>query len=372
VFIGSYCPIVLQRFANRQRLSLATYRIDAPARCYDGRLGTRFQRIAREVLAMKGVAQCVVLAVALVCLPASARAQPFPAGPISVVVPLAPGDAADIAARAMGEEISRLLNTPVLVINRPGGGGVVAANSVVQARKDGQTILFAQNSALTFRVVLDPQSVSYDALRDLVPLGIASRTPSVLVVRSDAPYRSFAELIDHSKKKPGGVRIGHPGAGSVGDFCVQLINALTGAELVPIPHTGAAPAVAALRGGHIEGVVLALGALSTHIKAGTFRGIVASNPVPEFADIPTMRELGYQEELFGVWFSFLAPAGISEEARKTLVAAIEQAVKAPAITARLAPLGILQSYAGPEQMAAEIREEFKRVSEMARKTGLVK
>jgi tripartite-type tricarboxylate transporter receptor subunit TctC len=321
---------------------------------------------------MKRFAQRIALAFALICLPATAQAQPFPTGPISVVIPLAPGDAADIAARALGEEISRLLKTPVLAINRPGAGGAVGANSVVQARKDGHTILFAQNGALTFRAVLDPQSVTYDALRDLVPLGIASRTPSVLVVRSDAPYRNFAELIEYSKKNPGQVRVGHPGSGSVGDFCIQLINALTGTELVPVPYAGAAPAVAALRGEHIEGVVLSLGALSAHIKSGAFRGLVASSRFPEFTDIPTMRELGYREDLFGIWFSFLAPAGIPEDARKALVGAIEQAVRAPAITARLAPLGILQTYAAPEQTAAEIREEFKRVSEMARKTGLVK
>jgi len=321
---------------------------------------------------MKQFAQRMVLAFALICLPATAQAQPFPTGPISIVVPLAPGDAADIAARALGEEISRLLKTPVLAINRPGAGGAVGTNSVVQARKDGHTILFAQNGALTFRAVLDPQSVTYDALRDLVPLGIASRTPSILVVRSDAPYRTFAEMIQYSKKNPGQVRMGHPGSGSVGEFGVQLINALTGAELTPVPYNGAAPAIAALRGGHIEGVVLSLGALSAHIKSGAFRGLVASSRFPEFADIPTMRELGYREELFGIWFSFLAPAGIPEDARKALVGAIEQAVKAPAIAARLAPLGILQSYAAPEQTAAEIREEFKRVSEMARKTGLVK
>lgn len=321
---------------------------------------------------MKRLAHHVLLALLLVCLPASASAQAFPSGPVNVVVPLAPGDAADIAARAMGEEISRRLSATVVAVNRPGAGGALAAASVVQARKDGQTILFAQNSALTFRVVLDAQSVSYDPLRDLVPLGITSRTPSVLVVRSDAPYKTFAELIDHAKRNPGRVRIGHPGAGSVADFCVRLINALTGTELVGIPHTGAAPAVAALRGEHIEGVVLALGALSTQIRAGAFRGIVTSNRLADFADIPTMRELGYPEELFGVWFSFLAPAGIPEDARKTLVGAIEQAVKAPAITAKLAPLGILQTYAAPEAQAAEIRDEFKRVSEMARKTGLVK
>jgi tripartite-type tricarboxylate transporter receptor subunit TctC len=321
---------------------------------------------------MKRLARVTLLACALVGLPAAAQAQPFPSGPINLVVPLAPGDAADIAARALGEELSRLLKTPVLLTNRPGAGGAVGTQSVVQARKDGQTILFAQNSALTFRAVLDPQSVTYDALRDLVPLGIASRTPSILVVRSDAPFRNFAELIENSRRNPGQVRIGHPGTGSVGDFCVQLINAFTGAELMPIPYAGAAPAIVALRGEHIEAVVLSLGALSAHIKSGAFRGLVASSRFPEFVEIPTMRELGYQEDLFGIWFSFLAPAGIPEDARKALVGAIEQAVRAPAITARLASLGILQSYATPEQTVAEIRAEFKRVGELARKTGLVK
>ena len=312
------------------------------------------------------------LACALIALPATTHAEPFPAGPITVVIPLAPGDAADIAARALGEEISRLLKTPVLSVNRPGAGGALGASSVVLARKDGHTILFAQNSALTFRAVLEPQSVSYDALRDLVPLGTASRTPSILVVRGDAPFRTFSELIEHSRKNPGQVRIGHPGAGSVGDFCVQLINVLTGAELVPIPYAGAAPAIVALRGEHIEGVVLSLGALSAHLKSGTLRGLVASSRSPESGGVPSLRELGYHEDLFGIWFSFLAPAGIPEDATKALVGAIEQAVKAPAITARLASLGILQSYASPEQTAAEMRAELRRVGEMARKTGLIK
>ena len=301
-----------------------------------------------------------------------AFAQSFPSGPVNIVVPLAPGDAADISARSMAEEMARRLGVPVLAVNRPGAGGAVGAASVVHARRDGHTILFAQNSALTFRPAVDPQSVSYDAQKDLVPLGLSSRTPSVLVVRSDAPYRSFAAFIDYAKKNPGQVRVGHPGVGSVGEFCILLVNALTGAELVPVPHTGAAPAVTALRGGHIEGVVLALGALGAHIKAGTLRGLATSNRVAEYADIPTLSELGHREELFGVWFSYLAPAGIPEDARKALVDAIEQAVKAPAVAAKLAPLGILQAYASPEAQAAEIREEFRRVTEMAKKAGLTK
>jgi tripartite-type tricarboxylate transporter receptor subunit TctC len=332
-----------------------------------GTIMAQAMHIRRILLAIACCALAMAMAMAM-----EVRAQPFPSGPISVVVPLAPGDAADLSARAIGDEISKLLNTALLTVNRPGAGGALGVHSVVKAKKDGHTILFAQNAPLTFRTVLDPHTATYDPRRDLVPLGIAARTPSVLVVRGDAPYRTLAELVDYARKHPGRVRIGHAGVGSVGDFCVQLINALAGIDLVSVPHTGAAPAVAALLGAHIEGVVLALGALSTHIKAGTLRGIVASGRVPEFADIPTLRALGYPEELFGVWFGFLAPAAIPEEARRALVGAIEQAVRSPAVAQRLAPLGILPSYATPEQMAAEIRDEFARVSDIARRTGLVK
>lgn len=310
--------------------------------------------------------------VAALLVPCGAGAQAYPGGPINLVIPLAPGDAGDIAARAMGEELSRLLKTPVPVINRPGAGGAVGTNSVVQARKDGHTILFTPNSALTFRAVLDPQAVTYDALRDLTPLGTASRTPSMLVVRGDAPFRNFAELMSHAKHKPGAVRMGHPGSGSVGEFGVQLINALAGVELLPVPYAGAAPGVVALRGAHIDGVVLSVGALSTHLRSGAFRGIVTSSRAAEFPDIPTLRELGFKEELFGIWFSFFAPAGIPDDARRALISAIEQAVKSSAITAKLAPIGIVQSYGAPEQTTVEIREELRRVTDMAKKTGLVK
>jgi tripartite-type tricarboxylate transporter receptor subunit TctC len=302
----------------------------------------------------------------------SVAAGAFPNGPISVVVPLAPGDAADISARTIGEEMAKILNVPVLAVNRPGAGGAVGAASVAQAKKDGQTILFPPNAALTFRAVLEPQVATYDALRDFTPLGISSRTPSVLVVRGDAPYKTFAEMVDYARKNPGKVRVGHPGPGSVGDFCIRLVNALTEAGLEPVPHAGAAPAVAALRGGHIEGVVLALGALSQHIRSGAFRGLATSSKVPDFSDIPTLRELGHREDLFGIWFSFLAPAGIPEEARRQLAVAVEQAVKSPAVAARLAPLGIVQTYAAPDAMTQEIRDELARVAELARKTGLVK
>src|SRR5919106_259134 len=268
---------------------------------------------------MKRATRLISAMLTAALLSAPAPAEDFPRGPINLIIPLAPGDAADIAGRAIGDELARLLKTPVVAVNRPGAGGAVGANSLLQAPKDGHTILFAQNSALTFRAVIDPQGVSYHPRKDLVPLGIAVRTPSVLVVRADGPYKRFADLVEGAKKNPGQVRVGHAGAGSVGDFCVQSINALSGASLVSVPFKGAAPALTALRGGHIEGVVLALGALAGQIKDGAFRGLVASSKSPEFPNIPTMRELGHGEDLFGVWLGFLAPAGIPETPRKALV-----------------------------------------------------
>jgi tripartite-type tricarboxylate transporter receptor subunit TctC len=158
----------------------------------------------------------------------------------------------------------------------------------------------------------------------------------------------------------------------VGDFCVQIINAATGAGITMVPFKGAAPAITALRGGHIEGVVLALGALGNHFKSGAMRGLVSSSRFPEFADIPTMTELGYQQDLLGVWLAFFASGGVGPQVTGALVPAIEQSVRNPAIAAKLAPLGILQQYAPPEAVRAEIRDEYRRVGELARKAGLAR
>jgi tripartite-type tricarboxylate transporter receptor subunit TctC len=311
------------------------------------------------------------LAAAAAALALQAHAQ-FPNRAITVVIPLAAGDAADTASRAMGEEISRTLKQPVVAVNRPGAGGVVAAESVAKAPKDGYTLLFAQNSALTFRPIIERQSTPYDAERDLVPLGLASRTPSVLVVRSDAPYRKFKELVEQARADPGSIRVGTPGEGSVADFCVQLVNVQAGIKLVSVPFKGAAPSIAALRGGHIEAVITALGAVSPHVKNGSFRALAISGRFPDFADVPTLKELGYKQDMFGVWLAFLAPSGVPDEARKVLASAIEQAVKSPAVGARLLPLGIVQDYRSAAQLAAEIREESELVQAVAKQSGMIK
>src|SRR5262245_46368161 len=302
-----------------------------------------------------------LISVCMLIWVANAEAQTYPSGPINLVIPLAAGDATDIAARAVADELSRELKTPVVPVNRPGAGGALGTDIVVKAAKDGYSIVLTNNAALVFRSIMDPKSANYDPFKDLTPLGLAMRSPTIMVAGAEAPYKNFKEMIAYARANPGKVRIGTAGVGSVGEFCIQTINSLTGAGLVPVPYTGAAPAVTAVRGGHVEGVMLALGTMTAHLRSGAVRGIVISDKHPDFPEIPNFRELGYSEPLFGVWAGFFAPAGIPAEVASRLVPALERAIRAPDVSARLKPLGIIADYSAPAQMVAEMRDEHRRV-----------
>jgi tripartite-type tricarboxylate transporter receptor subunit TctC len=301
-----------------------------------------------------------------------AVAQSYPSGPITLVIPLSPGDAADVSGRLMADELGKLLKVAVIPVNRPGAGMTMGTDSVVKAKKDGYTILFTPNASVIAARILNPETVTYDPVKDLTPLGLATRTPVLLVVRSDAPYKSFREMVEFAKKNPGKVRVATVGAGSIGHFTLEMINSLTGAGLVMVPFKGGGPGIAALLGGHVEAGALSLGAVSSHLKSGAMRGIVISTQSPGFPEIPTLPQLGYAQNLPGIWFAFYAPAGVPAEVTRVLVPAIEKVVKDPAIAAKLVGLGIVQDYAPPEKLLTEIREEHRMVEEIAKKAGLVK
>ncbi len=300
----------------------------------------------------------------LLAAPLLARAADYPRQPINIVTPLAAGDAADRAARLMGQELGRLLGTPVTVTNRPGAGGSLGTQSVIRAARDGYTLLYAQNSPLTVRRVIEPEAADYDPLKDLVPLGLTTRSPSVLAVRKDAPFKTVRDLLDQARKTPNGIRIGNAGPGSVGDISVQLMNDAAGVTLGSINYKGAAPAVTDLLGGHIDAVILALGAVGTHMSAGTLRGLALSSPFPEFAAVPTLRQAGYKADLLGVWFGFFMPAGVPRPVVDTVASALEKVARDPAISAQLLPAGIAQEWKPASGLAEEITSEYRAVRDL--------
>lgn len=306
----------------------------------------------------------LLAAATLAVAPVAVQAQKYPNAPVSVVIPLAAGDGGDTALRAMADDLGRQLQGSFVVSNRPGAGGSLGVQNVIAAKKDGYTLLFTQNSPLTIRKVLDPQAASYDPLKDLIPLGVTTRTPSILVVRKDAPFNTFQEMIAHAKRSPGSVRIGHPGPGSNGDLSVQIINSQAGVDITAIPYKGAAPAVTDALGGQVDGVILALGAVSAHMKSGAFKPLAISSRYPELPDVPTLSKLGYKQDLMGIWFGFFAPAGTPADVVQALVPAIQKATENPAIAQRLLPLGIVQDFDAPATVAAAINAETAAVTEL--------
>jgi tripartite-type tricarboxylate transporter receptor subunit TctC len=310
--------------------------------------------------------------IVLLFAPHSLQAQAYPKQPINLIIPLAPGDATDVAGRTIGEGLSKLLKVPVVAVNRPGAGGTIGTDSAVKAPKDGYTILIANNASLIFNRILTPDAVPYDPFKDLTPIGMAVRTPILLAVHSNVPFKNFAEMVEYGKKNPGSLRVGTVGPGSVGHFTVEIINSLTGADITMVPFKGAGPGVTAALGAHIEGAAAAQGVVAEHLKAGTMRGIVASTKMPEFPQIPTLPQLGYKQNLLGVWSAFFAPAGVPAEVSKSLIAALEKVMKDPAVASKLGNLGLVADYAPPDKLLAEIREEHRQVEQIAKKAGLVK
>lgn len=191
----------------------------------------------------------------------------------------------------------------------------------------------------------------------------------MLVARSDAPFKDMRELAEHARKNPDAVRIGNAGPGSVGDISVHLVSAATGTEITSVNYKGAAPAVADLLGGHIDAIILALGAVSAHIRSGSFRGLAISSKFPEFPDIPTLRQLGYKHDIQGVWFGFFMPAGVPKAVTSKILPALEEVVRNPDVAAQLQPMGIVQEWASGEKLSEEIASEYRAISELLGSTG---
>jgi tripartite-type tricarboxylate transporter receptor subunit TctC len=308
----------------------------------------------------------------ILCLSCDVAAQNYPKQPINLIIPLAPGDATDVAGRAIGDELSKLLKVAVVPVNRPGAGGTIGTESTVKAPKDGYTILITNNASVVYNRVLSPETVNYDPFKDLTALGLVARTPILLAVRSEAPYKTFSEMVEFAKKNPGAVRIGTVGVGSVGHFTVEIVNSLAGIAMTMVPFKGAGPGVTAALGGHIEGVAVAQGVAAPHLKSGAMRGILISSSAPEFPHIPTLVQLGHKQNLLGVWSAFFAPAGVSSDISKTLITALEKVMREPSVAPRLAQLGMITDYVPPDKLLAEIRDEHRAVEQIAKKAGLAK
>ncbi|WP_149539606.1 Bug family tripartite tricarboxylate transporter substrate binding protein [Siccirubricoccus phaeus] len=311
-----------------------------------------------------------MLALAL-ATPALAQAPlPWPARGIRLVVPFGPGGPTDIMARALSHGLTPALGQPVVVENRPGGGGNIGVAHVGRAAPDGYTLLVTSTG-----FVVNPslfRSPGYDPFRDFAPITELGASPNVLLARPDSGIESVAALVERAKAAPGVLNMANPGIGSTPHLTAELLRLKTGIEVVQVPHNSAALAVQSLLGGTTSIGVTALPPAQPQIKAGALRALAltGAHRWPDLPEVPTMQELGYEGFISETFQGLLAPSGTPSAILARLATAARAVLTAPQMAARLRAAGFELRLAGPEALADRIAHEAPMWQEVIRAAGL--
>jgi len=302
----------------------------------------------------------------------TAQAQPYPNRPITLIIPIPAGGGGDVNARLLIDELGKILGVQIVAVNKPGAADTLGTNATAKSKNDGYTIGYTGSAALVAARIMNPENVHYDSLKDFDHLALHVYFPLSLAVQASSPWKTFGELIDYAKKNPGKIRVSTIGVGGMSHLNVELIQSLTGVQLNHIPFKGGEAVTAALLGGHVEASADAIGKFMPHVEAGKLRVLVISRKFSLAPNVPTMKELGYKEDLFSSWFSLAAPAGIPEEAKKVLIPAIEKSINNPVVKTKIENRGYIVDYKSPAELRKIIVDDYEMIRALAVRLGLAK
>ena len=276
---------------------------------------------------------------ARIALPA--RAQSLAGKQIKVVVPFPPGGATDIVARPFAQMLGEALKATVLVDNRGGAGGSIAADAVAKSVADGQTLMVGTVGTHAINPSLYVK-LPYDAVKDFTPLALIANGPVAIIVHPAQPVKTLADLVALAKKKPGKLNYGTAGVGTPGHLTAEMFRAAAGIDIQHVPYKGGAPALADLIGGQIQIMFDPLQSVLSNIQGGKVRALAVSSKVraPVVPDVPTIAESGYPGFETTAWWGIFAPAKLPEALTASLVADIERIGGSEAFRSRLEPLGV--------------------------------
>ena len=300
----------------------------------------------------------------------TAMAQQWPARPIRLVIGFAPGGAADIVARTVGESLSKVLGQPVIVENRAGAGSSIAADHVAHAAPDGYTILLASPAAISVNPALNAK-LNYKP-SDLKPVTKVSASPLLVVTNPSTGITSVKELIAYAKKNPGQLNYATSGVGSAPHFGAALFSRIAGVEMVHVPYKGGGPAVVSVVQGDTQVTFATPPSVLPMVKAGRLRPLAVTDAErsPLMPDIPGMNESGLPDYAIAFWYGFFVPAGTPADIVNKLFEATRTAAQKPEVKAVLSREGTDVALSpSPEEFARFLENDAKFWVRLAKDSG---
>jgi tripartite-type tricarboxylate transporter receptor subunit TctC len=319
-------------------------------------------------MAVRSIA--LVLGAALAMIGASAQVQAYPTKPVKVVVGFPPGQATDIIARMVAEELSKSLGQQFYVDNRAGAAGIIGTEAVAKAPGDGYTLLMSSSGPLAVNPSLYSK-LPYDPLKDLAPILLVARVPEYLVANPAFPPNNVKELIEYAKANPGKVNYASAGSGVTNHLIMENFRSTAGIQLTHIPYKGSPPAIADLIGGQVQLMWDTGPATLTHVRSGKLKilGVGTLQRAEATPEVPTIAEQGYPAFEGIAWIGLVAPRDTPQPIIAKLNAEVAKALSLPAVRDRLIALGSEPAAGTPGEFGTFIRSEIDKWARVVKESG---
>jgi tripartite-type tricarboxylate transporter receptor subunit TctC len=311
-----------------------------------------------------------LLLAGLLAVPAAA--QGFPAKPVRLVVPNAPGGAADLTARAVGQKLGEALGQPVVIDNKPGAGGVAAGEAVAKAAPDGHTLLLISSGTAVSASLF--KSLPFDTVKDFTPVAPLATFDLVIVAPEGGRFKTLGELVAFARANPGKLNIGTPNIGTTQNLAAELFKSAAGIDVQIVPFNGTPAVINALRGGQIDAGLDILGPVLAQIRAGVLHplaitGDKRSRVLPE---VPTAREAGVVGLVAASWNGLAVPAKTPRDVVARLNREVVAALKDPVVRKKLEDLNLDPHPGTPEQAATMLNDDIRRWGSVIERARLPK
>jgi tripartite-type tricarboxylate transporter receptor subunit TctC len=303
-------------------------------------------------------------------MPARAQTDDYPSRPITLMVPFVAGGSSDTVMRLVSKGASERLKQTIVIENRPGGAGNVAALAIKNAPKDGYTLMLGHTGTHAINATLYPD-LKFDPVKDFTPITPLISFNNMLIINGASPAKSAKELVALGKKKSDGLTYASQGVGTGGHLLGVLLAKEAGLKMVHVPYRGVAPAVTDTVAGRIDLMFSSYVTAGPHIESGKLRmlSIAGAKRHPKFPDLPTMAEAGFPGVEMEQWFGLFGPAGISEPIVKKLNAAFVAALKSDEVQNTLLPQGSIIIPGSPQDLAAMVKRDIARLGQVVKDSG---